>query len=58
MLTILKVSDEGIFRFKDSSTRNGDKVSNFTIALKASLDVEMRENQADSDLIVDVDQNC
>ena len=40
MPTVLRVSDEGILRFKDSNARNGDKVSNFTIALKAAVDVE------------------
>ena len=40
MPAILRVSEEGIFRFRDSNASTGDKVSNSTIALKATVDVE------------------
>ena len=41
MPTILRVSEEGIFRFRDGNANSGDKVSNFTIiSLKATVDVE------------------
>lgn len=38
MPAILRVSGEGIFRFRDGNASNGDKVSNF--ALKATVDVD------------------
>ena len=40
MPTILRVSEEGIFHFRDGNANCGDKVSNFTIALKATVDVK------------------
>jgi len=40
MPAILRVSGKGIFRFRDGNANNGDKVSNFTIALKATVDAD------------------
>lgn len=40
MPSVLKVTESGIYRCKDSSSGGGDLVSNFTISLLATVHVD------------------
>ena len=37
----LKVTDSGIYRYKDAQSQDGECVSNFTLALLAKVNVDL-----------------